>query len=176
MLNPETDDATKPADRNGLRWKLIQRRWIWIGTASIAVVAAVVAGVLVWRANIPQSQPATDCQVARAMIDYNKSQSRSLAKAFDPEQGKEASVSDYQNWASQMQGYASRIKAPDIAAHAQRLADEANQLTDLVKQARSDTSVPADPGAPPAWAQPYADLSKRFHSELTALNKACPNH
>jgi hypothetical protein len=30
------------------------------------------------------------------------------------------------------------------------------------------------PPAPPSWAQPYADLSKQFRSELVALNRACP--
>jgi hypothetical protein len=108
------------------------------------------------------------------MIDYNKSQSRTLASAFEPEQGKDASVSDYQDWTNQMQGYAARINVPNLATHAHRLADHANKLTDLVKQVRSDTSVPADPGAPPLWAQPYADLSKQFQSDLMDLNNACP--
>ena len=152
---------------------MIHRKWLWVSV--VAGATAVAAALMVWRFNTPPShKPPSDCQVVRAMIDYNKSQSRILANAFDPDQGKEPSVSDYQNWANQMQGYAARINAPNLAAQAQRLADEANKMTDLVKQARSDTSVPADPSAPPPWARPYADLSKQFHSDLAALNRACP--
>lgn len=73
-----------------------------------------------------------------------------------------------------MQGYAARVKAPNLATHARRLADEANDMVGLVKQVRSDTSVPANPNTPPPWTQPYADLSKQFHSDLTALDSACP--
>ena len=108
------------------------------------------------------------------MIDYNQSQGRILANAFDPEQVREASASDYQNWANQLKLCADRISAPDLAVQAHRLADDANRMVELVKQARSDTSVPADPGAPPSWAQPYADLSKQFRGDLAALNRSCP--
>jgi hypothetical protein len=75
-------------------------------------------------------------------------------------------VSDYQDWANHLQGYAARISASDLATHAHRLADDANKMVELVKEVRFDTSVPADPGAPPLWVQPYADLSKQFHGEL----------
>jgi hypothetical protein len=106
------------------------------------------------------------------MIDYNKSQGRILANAFNPEQGHEASISDYQDWANHLQADAARISLPDIATHAHHLADDANKMVDLVKQVRSDTSVPPDPSAPPPWAQPYADLHKQFSNELVALNRA----
>jgi hypothetical protein len=151
---------------------MTKRKWVWLGAISaVAMVLALAA----WRVSThhDQSSP-SDCQVVRAMIDYNRSQGRILAGAFKPEQGSEASVSDYQDWANHLQGYAARIRASDLAIHAHRLADEANQMVELVKQVRSDTSVPADPGAPPSWAQPYAHLSTQFHSELVALNKACP--
>jgi hypothetical protein len=69
---------------------------------------------------------------------------------------------------------AARITSADLAVHARRLVDDADKMVELVKKTRSDTSVPADPGAPPSWAQPYADLSKQFRSELVALDRACP--
>jgi hypothetical protein len=148
------------------------RKWLWLSGIGVVVV---VAALLAWQFFVRhQESPTSDCQVARAMIDYNKSQGRLLAKAFDPEHGAEASVDDYQAWANQLQNDAGRIKAPDLATHARRLADDANQMVALVKKTRSDTSAPADPGAPPAWVQPYAELSKRFRSELVALDSACP--
>jgi hypothetical protein len=152
------------------------RKWLWATVISVVLVAAlVVAGLWLWQSDRPHSQSSSsDCAVARAMIDYNKTQSRSLADEFVPGQGKEASVGDYQNWADQMQGYAGRINDPKVASQAHQLADDANKMVDLVKQVRSATSVPADPGAPPPWAQPYADLGKQFHSDLKALDSACP--
>lgn len=150
---------------------------VWVGAIGVTSVVAVVAALLIlWRYNTPTIQaPQPDCRVVLAMIDYNKSQGRVLANAFDPEQGKEASISDYQAWANQMRGYAARISSPKLAAHAHRLADQANSLAELIKQVRSDTSVSADPGAPPPWAQTYADLGKQFQKDLAALNSACPN-
>ncbi len=154
--------------------KLVTRRkWAWVG--AVAAIAGIVVALMVWRSAIHHGQSSSsDCQVARAMIDYNKSQGRILANAFNPGQGREASISDYQDWANHLQGYAARMSLPDIASHAHHLADDANSLVELITRVRSDTSVPADPSAPPAWARPYADLHKQFGSELVALDKACP--
>jgi hypothetical protein len=150
----------------------VVRKRIWIG---VIVVAAVIAGLAAWRFSMRQDQSApSDCQVARNMIAYNKSQGQVLTRAFDPQQGREASVSDYQQWADHLRGDAARITSADLAVHAHRLADDADKMVELVKKTRSDTSVPADPDAAPSWAQPYADLSKQFRSELVALDRACP--
>lgn len=148
------------------------RKWVWAGVISVALIAV---GFTAWRLSAHHSQSAqSDCQVARNMIAYNKSQGQALAKAFSPEQNREAGISDYQEWANHLQGDAARITSPDLAAHAHGLADDANKMVELVKQARSDTSTPADPGAPPSWAKPYANLSKQFHGELVALDRTCP--
>ena len=152
-----------------------RRKWAWVG--AVVAIAVIVMALVVWRSAIHRGQSSSsDCQVARAMIDYNKSEGRVLANAFNPEQGREASISDYQDWANHLQGYAARISLPDIATHAHHLADDANSMVELVKNVRSDTSVPADPSAPPPWARPYADLHKQFGNELVALDKACPVH
>jgi hypothetical protein len=108
------------------------------------------------------------------MIDYNKSQGRIIADAFNPERGDEASVSQYQDWANHLQDYAAHISSSELATHAHRLADDANKVVTLVKEARSDMSVPADPSAPPPWVRPSVDLSKQFRSELVSLNSTCP--
>jgi hypothetical protein len=63
---------------------------------------------------------------------------------------------------------------PDLAAHANRLADEARHMVELVAQAHSDKTVPADPQVPPPWARAYGELARQTHAELAALNSACP--
>jgi hypothetical protein len=154
--------------------KLMNRRkWAWVG--AVVGIAVIVVALMVCRSSIHHGQSSSsDCQVARAMIDYNKSQGRILANAFNPEQGREASISDYQDWANHLQGYAARISLPGIATHAHHLADDANSMVELVKHVRSDASVPADPSAPPPWARAYANLHKQFGNELVALGKVCP--
>lgn len=150
---------------------MTRMRWALLG-AAIIVVAAVIGTVVVMRSSAPHHQ--TDCDVAREMVSYNKTQSQLLANAFAPDQDHQASIGDYQTWADQLRRYASQITAPNLAPPAGGLADAADQLVGLVKAARTDQSVPADPGAQPPWAKPYADLNAQFHGNLVALDQACP--
>ncbi|WP_431236060.1 hypothetical protein ACQ856_30235 (plasmid) [Mycolicibacterium psychrotolerans] len=113
------------------------------------------------------------CQVAREMIAYNKSQTRLLDASFNLEQQREASVDDYRVWAAHLRTYSARISTPELSPPAGRLADEADQLVKLVEQVRADTSVP-DPSAPPPWLKPYAQIARQFHDNLAALDRACP--
>lgn len=149
-----------------------RRRWVWLGALVVVVVIGAAAAVLMVRHT--GSHPNTDCQVAREMIAYNKSQGKAFTDAFNPSQDREATVADYRKWADQMRSYSAQIHDPELSSYANQLAGEADQLVGLVQQARSDTSVPADPEAPPPWTQPYADLSKQFHGNLVALDHACP--
>jgi hypothetical protein len=153
---------------------MIKRKRFW-GKAICIFVAFAVAAVVTWRLTTHHDQSSSsDCRAVREMIDYNKSQSRTIADAFNPERGNEASASEYQDWANHLQDYAARISSSDLATHAHRLTDDANKMVALVKKARSDTSTPTDPSAPPPWVRPYTDLSKQFRSELVTLNSACP--
>jgi hypothetical protein len=65
-------------------------------------------------------------------------------------------------------------EAADAANNRSSITDDANKMVALVKKARSDTSTPTGPSAPPPWVRPYTDLSKQFRSELVTLNSACP--
>lgn len=148
-------------------------------TWTVAIIAAIIviglAGTAAWltsRQHHPTRAP--DCTTVRAMIDYNTAQTKQLGAAFNPEAGTQPSVTDYQNWSDHMGSYATSIHQPDLAAHATRLADQTRQLVALVAQARSDTTVPADPQAPPPWANAYNQLVKQTHTELVALDNACP--
>jgi hypothetical protein len=153
---------------------MIKRKRFW-GKAICIFVALAVAAVVTWHLTTHHYQSSSsNCRTVRAMIDYNKSQGRIIALAFNPERGSETSVSEYQDWANHLQNYAARISSSDLATHAHRLADDANKMVALVKEVRSDTSAPTDPSAPPPWMRPYVDLSKQFRSELVALNSACP--
>jgi hypothetical protein len=150
---------------------ITHRRHVW---AAVIAAAAVTAGLVAFAIATHHQSAPSDCQIVRNLTAYNKSQEKAIANAFNPDQDHEASVSEYQQWADHIRGDAARIRAADLAAHAQRLADDATKLVELVRQARSDTTAPADPDATPPWAQPYADLGKQFHNELEALNRACP--
>lgn len=150
---------------------MTRMRWVLLG-AAIVVAAAIIGTVVAMRSGGPHHQ--SDCDVAREMISYNKTQSQLLAAAFNPDQDHEAGIGDYQAWADQLRRYATQITAPNLAPPAGRLADEADQLVGLVKQSRADRSAPADPATPPPWAKPYADLNTQFHANLVALDQACP--
>jgi hypothetical protein len=140
-----------------------------------AIGSPIAAGIAAGQLSTHHNQDApSDCLIVRNMISYNKFQGKAIADAFHPEQDHEARVSDYQQWADHLHGDAYRIRSADLAARAHRLADDATQMVDLIKQIRSDTTAPADPDAPPSWAQPYAELNKQFRAELQALNQACP--
>lgn len=145
-----------------------RRGWLWIGGV-VAVAVAVVVALVVFLPNRSNS----DCATVRSMIDYNRSQSHAIGAASDAEKGTEASVGDYQKWADQMQKYAAQIKDPALADHAHRLADLATKTVSVVQQARSDDSGPLAP-TPPPWAKTYAEMQTQSHTELVALNAACP--
>jgi hypothetical protein len=107
------------------------------------------------------------------MIDYNRSQSALLESRFDPEEGTEAIVADYQIWANHMQQLAADVTDPDLAPHAHQLAALATETVKVVQEARRDTSGVLDTGPPP-WAKTYGSMAKQFHNELQNLNSACP--
>lgn len=149
---------------------MTRRKWAW----SLAAVVVLVAAGIVAAVMISSRHDDGDCEVARSMIDYDKSQGQLLADAFDPDQDREPAVSAYRAWADQLRQDSTRIAAPELSQHADRLAAEADQLVGLVEEARADKSAPADPDAAPPRAQPYAELSRQFHDDLVALDQACP--
>jgi hypothetical protein len=148
------------------------RRWWAVRAATLIVAVAVAVSGTWWLIERHRSQQ--PCSQVRAMIDYNKSQRDALANAFKPEQRTQASLAEYQNWADRLKAYAATITDPRLAPQARRLGDEAQQFVSLNAQIRSDTSVPADPAAPPPWTETYIDLNRRFSSDLAALDQACP--
>lgn len=154
---------------------ITRRTWTLATLGALIVIG--LAGTAAWltsRQHHPDHSP--DCATVRAMIDYNTAQAKQLGAAFNPEQDTQPPVSDYQNWADHLGGYAAAIHQPDLADHASRLADHARQMVVLVTHARSNTTVPADPQAPPPWTHAYSELAHQTHTELVALNTACPPH
>ena len=87
-------------------------------------------GVSGFLSRIPtRSQMVMQKYNGRAWTSGDTDNDRLLANAFNPEQGRGASVSDYQNWANHLRGYAGRITMPDLAPHAHGLADEWNKMS-----------------------------------------------
>jgi hypothetical protein len=151
---------------------MTRRTWIAVA-AAVAIVAVAGLGVLYTISRNGRAGAGDDCQVAREMIAYNKSQGQLLSASFNPEQEREASVDDYRLWAGRLHTYSARISAPEIAAPATRMAAEADQLVAFVEHIRN--TVPTeDPTAPMPGVQQYGDLARQFHDNLVALNQACP--
>jgi hypothetical protein len=152
-----------------------RRAWT-LRVIAVLIAAAVAGSAAWWLAGRNHASRSPDCAVVRAMIDYSSARGQQFGAAFIPAAGAEPSISDYQDWADHLREYASAIHQPELAAHANRLADQARQMVALVAQAHSDKTVPADPQAPPPWAPAYSELTQQTHTELAALNNACPAH
>ena len=95
--------------------------------------------------------------------------------AFDPDKGSQPSIADYQTWADHIRGYTASITDPELAPHARRLADEAQQFVAFMAQVRNNTNENEDPLAPPPWVHTYVDMNRQFNAELVhSIKPAVP--
>lgn len=147
------------------------KRW-WFVVLALATVVIVGVGVsLVGRA---PSQAPTDCPVVRDLIDYNKSQGRLFDATTNIDERKQPSIDDYREWADRIHTFSTQIDRSDLTDKARVLAEDSQQLVDLVQQIRGDHSVPDHADGTPPGVQKYAHLAKEFHDNLEALDAACP--
>jgi len=143
------------------------RRW-WLVVAALATTV-VVALAVVWL-----TRPATsDCQTVREILSSNDDHSSMVARNTDGETPAETSESDYQTWAAHLGELADEVTEPDLAEHANRVADLADQTVSVVRQARDDVNRQPET-TPPPWVSDYAKLNAKFADELHLLGQRCP--
>ncbi len=139
------------------------RRW-WLVVAALATTV-VVALAVVWL-----TRPSTsDCATVREILSYNDDHSSMVARNTDGE----TPESDYQAWAAHLGELADEVTEPDLAEHANRVADLADQTVSVVRQARDDVTRQPET-APPPWVSDYAKLNAEFATEVHLLGQRCP--
>jgi hypothetical protein len=143
------------------------RRW-WLAGIGTVAFAAIAVLLCVW---LLPDRSESDCTTVRQLIEFNQHHNETLAANSDP--NKETPPSDYEAWAAQLHTYATEITDPQLAPHAEAVADLASQTMSVVKHGQDDTAQSPAPGPPP-WVQKYAQLDVQFRNELGALDKACP--
>ena len=146
------------------------RRWWLAGVGTVVLIVAAVVVVFVWV--LPTDQD-SDCTTVRELIAFNEAHNEKVTTQSDPNDPTETSLSDYEAWAAQMRNYAEEISEPQLAPHADKVADLASQTVTIVQEARDD-SAQAPPSGPPAWVQEYAQANLQYRNELAALEKGCP--
>ncbi len=140
----------------------------------VAVVALAVA-VVVLRA---QSNP---CRAVDELVAFNQSQLALLqSRTHTPAAGSRdepsaPSESDYQAWAEGMQQHAAEVTKPELAEHAQRAAELAEQTVVVIRKFRSESSSRDVLNVePPPSAKAYGEVTTELRGELQALESACP--
>jgi len=133
-------------------------------------VVVIVATVLfVW---VLSQKEGSDCASVRELVDFNRVHDEAVTAQSEKNEPVELPLSDYQDWASHVREYAADISDPQLAPHARKVSDLAEQTVEIVKRARADNTSPTAPG-PPAWVQDYAKMNVEFEREMSALEQAC---
>jgi hypothetical protein len=147
---------------------MMARRWWLFGAAAAAVVIAA-ALLFVWA--LPQNA-GSDCASVHELVDFNRAHHEAVTAQSEMNENVEIPLSDYQDWASRIHEFAADISDPQLAPHARKVSDLAEQTVEIVKRARTDNTPPTAPG-PPAWVQDYAKMNVEFDREMSALEQAC---
>ena len=142
---------------------MTKRRWRVV--AAVAVMVAVVAGILLYRSS---HRTSSDCDTVHALIADNN-RFRDQMKASEGQKDSiPASADEYRQWASRLKDYAGKIADPKLADKAKVAADQAGRLADLVPKYRAK---PDDP----ATALDYAGIGIEFVNASSRLEYACLN-
>jgi hypothetical protein len=150
---------------------MTRRAW-WITGAAVAVLTCVVVvvGILLW-----PKQARSDCDTVREIFAYNKQHNELLKSKTNVDAGQEPSISDYQDWATQLHSFAGQVRDQKLAAQTDHLAELADKSVDAIKRGRADTGGPPVPNPPtPQWVTDYGAADQQFRAEMSDLHEACP--
>lgn len=141
---------------------MTRRRWFLLAAVAV-LVAAVVAGALVYRSS---HRTSSDCDTVHALIADNKRFRDEMKASAGQKDTDPASADEYRQWAARLKDYAGKISDPDLADQAKIAADRAGRLADLVPRYRAK---PDDP----ATARDYAGIGIEFGNAISRLEYAC---
>lgn len=154
-----------------------RRRWWWVAIIGLAVVvlAAVVVGTVVLRA------PTDPCHAVDEMVEFNESQMALLqSRTHVPAAGSHdeplaPSEADYQKWADGLAQHAADVTEPELAEHARRAAELADQAVVVIRQFRVESnSRDILDLEPPPSVKTYGEVTGKLNAEMQALKSACP--
>lgn len=137
------------------------------------LVPVVVIGALGVGASVVygSTQTTPDCRTADAAVDFIASHrdmlDSNLITPGDPDLDK------YQNWSDQLQDYARRVSAPDLAAHLRRIAQLSKEAVALVREARTDQPGRLSRDDAGDLKLAYRDVISRLIEEDNALVPIC---
>jgi hypothetical protein len=149
---------------------MTRRAW-WITGAAVVVLACVVvaAGMLLW-----PKQSHTDCDTVRELFAYTKQHNDALIAKANVDEG-QPSISDAQEWATRLHGFADQIRDQKLAAQTSHLADLADQQIDALERGQAGASVSPDPNLPAGhWDSVYFEVGQQFAAQANDLHAACP--
>jgi hypothetical protein len=148
---------------------MTRRAW-WITGVAVVVLACVVVavGMLLW-----PKQSHTDCDTVRELFAYTKQNNEALIAKTNIDPSQQPSVSDYQEWASRLHGFANQIHDQKLAAQTSHLAEFADKQLDALKRGRPSGSPDQNPPEP-GWANDYFQAGQQFAAQANDLHAACP--
>lgn len=170
------DGSVAPGDRlSKQRWIHLRSRWWWAAVVGAVVVVAVLAGTIALRVQ------SNSCQNVDELIAFNKSQMEVLqSRTHVPAAGSHDEPSapgeaDYQAWADGLEKHADEVSDPELAKHARRAAELADQAVVVIRDFRTESSNRdiLDLEPPPS-VKKYGEVTARLNSEMQALENACP--
>lgn len=144
----------------------MSRRWRWV---IAAVITAVVVAAAAWLV-VARTGGGDDCAAAREMIAFNRQHNATVEAQANS--GQESPQAEYEHWADHLSDLAATVDDPGLAEHARRAADLAHQTVALNPALLAELAGPQTGLGP--IAHDYAELSRQFGEELTALGQACP--
>lgn len=144
-------------------------RWIWIASAAVATVAAIL--VVMWLIPEPASaEREADC----AVVEGAARQWQAAAESLTPTQGAtlpsdpQSIVEQYTEMAMLVHTAADSVSTPEIEQHLTDWADAADRLA---MSERVDASSPE----PPETIEEMLEIARPIDDAAGALGELCPN-
>lgn len=148
---------------------------IVVGAAIAVVIVAAVLSVVV------DNGQSDSCRAVGDLFEFNDSQTELLrSRTHIPAAGSydepsAPTADDYAEWAQGLKKHAAGVTDPELAKHARRVAELANQTVGVVEQFRGESSTRdlLDRDLPSS-VEKYSEVTANFKDEMQALEEACP--
>jgi hypothetical protein len=135
---------------------------------AVGLVAAVIVTVCI--VFVVAKRP-SDCDTVRSMIDHNNQFNEHVESATAA--AVEVDISEFLEWASQLDHLARQVQDPALAEQTGRLANLAHKHVGVVEQFRA-APAPDENSAAPQWAKDFSRFGQQFNTTLATLVQSCP--